>query len=112
MRLSINVDHIATIREARGGSEPEPIAAAAIAELSGCEGITIHLRSDRRHINERDLELLRKTIKTRLNLEMAATDEMVAIARRVKPDQVTLVPESPEELTTEAVEHVFCEGEA
>jgi pyridoxine 5-phosphate synthase len=101
MRLSINVDHIATIREARGGSEPEPIAAAAIAELSGCEGITIHLRSDRRHINERDLELLRKTIKTRLNLEMAATDEMVAIARRVKPNQVTLVPESPEELTTE-----------
>ena len=101
MRLSKNVDHIATIREARGGSEPEPIAAAAIAELSGCEGITIHLRSDRRHINERDLELLRKTVKTRLNLEMAATDEMVGIARRVKPDQVTLVPEKREELTTE-----------
>jgi len=101
MRLSINVDHIATIREARGGSEPEPVAAAAIAELSGCAGITIHLRSDRRHIKERDLELLRKVVKTRLNLEMAATDEMVEIARRVKPDQVTLVPESPEELTTE-----------
>ncbi len=99
--MSINVDHIATIREARGSTEPDPIAAAAIAELSGCDGITIHLRSDRRHIKERDLELLRETVKTKLNLEMAATDEMIEIARRIRPHQVTLVPESPEELTTE-----------
>jgi len=101
MKLSINVDHIATIREARGGNEPDPVAAAAIAELSGCDGITIHLRSDRRHIKERDLELLRRTVKTRLNLEMGATEEMVEIARKVRPHQVTLVPESPDELTTE-----------
>lgn len=101
MRLSVNIDHIATIREARGGVEPDPIGAAVIAELSGCDGITIHLRSDRRHIKERDLELLRKIVKTRLNLEMGITEELLEIARRVKPDQVTLVPESPEELTTE-----------
>lgn len=101
MRLSVNVDHIATIREARGNVEPDPIAAAVIAELSGCDGITIHLRSDRRHIKERDLELLRKIVKTRLNLEMGITEEMMEIATRIKPHQVTLVPESPEELTTE-----------
>lgn len=101
MKLSINVDHIATIREARGGVEPDPIAAAVIAEISGCDGITIHLRSDRRHIKERDLELLRKIVKTRLNLEMGTAEEMIEIAQRVRPDQVTLVPESPEELTTE-----------
>jgi pyridoxine 5-phosphate synthase len=101
MKLSINVDHIATVREARGGNEPDPVAAAAIAELAGCDGITIHLRSDRRHTKERDLELLRRTVKTRLNLEMGATEEMVEIARKVRPHQVTLVPESPDELTTE-----------
>ncbi len=101
MRLSVNIDHIATIREARGGHEPEPVAAASIVELAGCHGITVHLRSDRRHIKDRDLELLRKCVKTRLNLEMGATEEMIEIARRIKPHQVTLVPESPEELTTE-----------
>lgn len=101
MKLSVNVDHIATIREARGGSEPDPIAAAVLAELAGCHGITIHLRSDRRHIKVRDLELLREIVKTRLNLEMGVTEEMIEIALRVRPDQVTLVPESPEELTTE-----------
>ncbi len=101
MKLSVNVDHIATIREARGGSQPDPIAGAVLAELTGCEGITIHLRSDRRHIKVRDLELLRKIVKTRLNLEMGLTEEMMEIALRVRPNQVTLVPESPEELTTE-----------
>ncbi len=101
MRLAVNVDHIATIREARKAREPEPVAAAIIAELAGAEGITVHLRGDRRHIKERDLALLRETISTRLNVEMAATPEMVRIALEVRPDQVTLVPERPQELTTE-----------
>lgn len=100
-RLGVNVDHVATIRQARGGIEPDPVAAASVAELAGADGITIHLREDRRHIQERDVILLRKTIQTRLNLEMAATDEMVAIALKVLPDMVTLVPEKREELTTE-----------
>jgi len=101
MRLAVNVDHIATIREARKAREPEPVAAALIAELAGAEGITVHLRGDRRHIKERDLALLRQTISTRLNVEMAATPEMARIALEVRPDQVTLVPERPQELTTE-----------
>jgi pyridoxine 5-phosphate synthase len=101
MRLAVNIDHIATIREARKAREPEPVAAAAIAELAGAEGITVHLRSDRRHIKDRDVELLRQTVQTKLNVEMAATPEMVGIALRVRPDQVTLVPERPQELTTE-----------
>ena len=100
-RLGVNIDHVATIRQARGGAEPDPIAAAAIAELAGADGITIHLREDRRHIQDRDLKLLRQTIKTRLNLEMAATDEMVDIALQVMPNMVTLVPEKRQELTTE-----------
>jgi pyridoxine 5-phosphate synthase len=100
-KLGVNVDHVATIRQARGGSEPDPVAAAAIAELAGADGITVHLREDRRHIQERDVVLLRKTIQTRLNLEMAPTDDMVAIALKVLPDAVTLVPEKREELTTE-----------
>ncbi|ACM21761.1 pyridoxine-5'-phosphate synthase [Geotalea daltonii FRC-32] len=100
-RLGVNIDHVATIRQARGGAEPDPVAAAAIAELAGADGITIHLREDRRHIQDRDLRLLRQTIKTRLNLEMAATDEMVSIALSVKPDMCTLVPEKRQELTTE-----------
>lgn len=100
-KLGVNVDHVATIRQARGGSEPDPVAAAAIAELAGADGITIHLREDRRHIQERDVILLRKTIQTRLNLEMAPTDDMVGIALKVLPDAVTLVPEKREELTTE-----------
>jgi len=101
MRLAVNVDHIATIREARRAREPEPVAAAIIAELAGAEGITVHLRGDRRHIKERDVALLRATISTRLNVEMAATTEMARVALEVRPDQVTLVPERPQELTTE-----------
>ena len=91
--LGVNIDHIATIRQARRGAEPDPVAAAVIAELAGADGITVHLREDRRHIQERDVRLLRQTIRTRLNLEMAATPEMVAIALDVKPDYITLVPE-------------------
>ncbi|MCX8012543.1 MAG: pyridoxine 5'-phosphate synthase [Desulfobacterota bacterium] len=100
-KLSVNVDHVATLREARGGLEPDPIIAAALAELAGCDGIIVHLREDRRHINDRDVELLRQTVKTKLNLEMAATEEMIEIALRVKPDMCTLVPEKRQELTTE-----------
>jgi len=100
-RLGVNVDHVATIRQARGGVEPDPVTAAALCELAGAEGITVHLREDRRHIQDRDLLLLRQTVQTRLNLEMAATEEMVAIALRVVPDCVTLVPEKRQELTTE-----------
>ncbi len=101
MRLAVNIDHVATVREARKAREPEPLAAAILAEMAGAEGITIHLRSDRRHIKERDLELLREIVTTKLNVEMAATEEMATIAARVRPDQVTLVPERPNELTTE-----------
>ncbi len=100
-RLGVNIDHVATIRQARGGTEPEPAAAAAIAELAGADGITIHLREDRRHIQDRDLKILRQTVQTKLNLEMAATDEMIAIALAVKPVMCTLVPEKRQELTTE-----------
>jgi len=100
-RLGVNIDHVATLRQARGGNEPDPVAAAALAELAGADGITIHLREDRRHIQDRDLEILRQTIHTRLNLEMAATDEMVAIALAIKPEACTLVPEKRAELTTE-----------
>lgn len=100
-RLAINVDHIATLRQARRGVEPDPVVAAAMAELGGADGIIVHLREDRRHIQERDLRLLKKTVKTRLNLEMAATEEMLKIALDVRPDMVTLVPEKREELTTE-----------
>ncbi len=100
-KLSVNVDHIATIRQARGVAEPDPVTAAALAELAGADGITIHLREDRRHIQDRDVEVLRKTIKTRMNLEMALTDEMIAIALKTLPDEVTLVPEGRHELTTE-----------
>ena len=101
MRLAVNIDHIATIRQARKAREPEPVAAALVAEMAGAQGITVHLRGDRRHIQDRDVELLRRTIATRLNIEMAATDEMARIALQVRPDQVTLVPERPQELTTE-----------
>ncbi len=101
MRLAVNIDHIATIREARQAREPEPIAAALIAELAGAHGITVHLRGDRRHIKDRDVELLRQVLATKLNVEMAATAEMTAIALRVRPDQVTLVPEQPHEVTTQ-----------
>lgn len=99
--LGVNIDHIATIRQARRTVEPDPIAAAVLAELAGADGITAHLREDRRHIQDRDIRLLRETVRTHLNLEMAPTDEMVAIALEVKPDYVTLVPERREEITTE-----------
>ena len=98
--LSVNIDHIATIREARRTTEPDPIAAAAICELAGAHGITVHLRGDRRHIQHRDVKVLRETVKTKLNIEMAPTDEMIGIALDVVPDQVTLVPELPGEITT------------
>ena len=101
MRLAVNIDHIATIREARQAREPEPVAAAILAELAGARGITVHLRGDRRHIKERDIELLRQVVTTKLNIEMAATVEMTRIAARIRPDQVTLVPEQPHELTTQ-----------
>ena len=100
MRLAVNIDHVATLREARQAREPEPISAAILAELGGAEGITVHLRADRRHIKERDVDLLRQTISTKLNIEMAATTEMVRMARQVTPEQVTLVPERPQEVTT------------
>lgn len=101
IRLGVNVDHVATVRQARGTIAPDPVAAAALAELAGADGITVHLREDRRHIQDRDVELLRQTVQTALNLEMAGTDEMVAIACRIRPDMVTLVPEKRQELTTE-----------
>ena len=101
MRLSVNVDHFATIREARQSREPDPVLAALLSEHAGAQGIVIHLRGDRRHIKERDLKLLREAVKTKLNLEMAATPEMKRIALKIKPDVVSLVPEKPEELTTE-----------
>jgi pyridoxine 5-phosphate synthase len=100
-RLAVNVDHVATVRQARGINEPDPVLAAAAAELAGAVGIICHLREDRRHIQDRDVSLLRQIVKTKLNLEMAATPEMVRIARSVRPDLVTLVPEKREELTTE-----------
>jgi len=100
MRLAVNIDHVATLREARQAREPEPISAAILAELGGAEGITVHLRGDRRHIKERDVNLLRQTISTKLNIEMAATPQMVRMARQATPDQVTLVPERPHEVTT------------
>lgn len=100
-RLAVNVDHVATVRQARGIDEPDPVLAAGLAELSGADGIICHLREDRRHINDRDLRLLRQTVKTRLNMEMAAVDEVIKIALEIKPDLVTLVPEKREELTTE-----------
>jgi pyridoxine 5-phosphate synthase len=101
VRLAVNIDHVATIRQARKAHEPEPVAAALMAEQAGAEGITVHLRGDRRHIQDRDVELLKQTIATKLNIEMAVTPEMAHIAARIRPHQVTLVPERPQELTTE-----------
>jgi pyridoxine 5-phosphate synthase len=101
VRLHVNIDHVATLRQARGTSYPDPVWAAATCELAGAHGITCHLREDRRHITDRDVELLKRTVRTALNLEMATTEEMIAIALRVRPDIVTLVPERREERTTE-----------
>jgi pyridoxine 5-phosphate synthase len=100
-KLAVNVDHVATVRQARRGREPDPVTAAALAELAGCDGIIVHLREDRRHICDRDVRVLRETVKTKLNLEMAAIDEIIGIAVDTKPDMCTLVPEKREELTTE-----------
>jgi len=101
VRLHVNVDHVATLRQARGTAYPDPVEAAALCERAGAHGITVHLREDRRHIQGRDVEVLRERVTTLLNLEMAATDEMVTIASRVRPDLVTLVPEKRQERTTE-----------
>lgn len=101
IRLGVNIDHVATVRQARRAKEPDPVAAAVLATLGGADGITIHLREDRRHIQDRDLFTLRDTVTTRLNLEMAAVPEIVAIALKAKPDEATLVPEKRQELTTE-----------
>ncbi|NEO31739.1 MAG: pyridoxine 5'-phosphate synthase [Symploca sp. SIO3C6] len=101
LTLGVNIDHIATIRQARRTVEPDPVAAAVLAELAGADGITAHLREDRRHIQDRDLRLLRQIVRTHLNMEMAPTEEMAAIALDIKPDYVTLVPEKREEVTTE-----------
>ena len=100
-RLCVNIDHVATVRQARRITEPDPVAAAVLCELAGAHGITVHLREDRRHIQDRDLEQLRQVVKTKLNLEMAATQEMVKIALLNKPEMCTIVPERREELTTE-----------
>lgn len=101
MRLSVNIDHIATLRQARASRNPDPVAAAFLAESAGAEGITVHLRQDRRHIQERDIYLLREVIRTRLNVEIAMTPEGLKVMKEARPDQVTLVPERAEELTTE-----------
>src|SRR4030042_6459194 len=100
-KLGVNIDHIATIRQARQAIEPDPVAAAVLAELGGADGITVHLRGDRRHIRDSDVRRLRETVTTRLNLEMAATADMVRIALDLRPDQATLVPEREGEVTTE-----------
>jgi pyridoxine 5-phosphate synthase len=101
VRLNVNIDHVATLRQARKTFEPSVVAAAIICDLAGAHGITVHLRSDRRHIQDEDVQVLRSVVKTYLNLEMAVSDEMLAIATKIKPNAVTLVPESPNEITTE-----------
>src|SRR5213595_2202572 len=101
IRLGVNIDHVATVRQARRALEPDPVAAALLAILGGADGITVHLREDRRHIQDRDVRVLRQVVTSRLNLELAATDEILAIAREVRPDEATLVPEKRQELTTE-----------
>ena len=101
MKLSVNIDHVATVREARGGIEPDPVHAAVLAELAGAQGIVCHLREDRRHVNDKDVHALREIVTTKLDLEMAATTEIITIALDIGPDMVTIVPESRKELTTE-----------
>jgi len=108
----VNVDHVATVRQARGGKNPDPVTAALLAELAGADGIIVHLREDRRHIQDRDVEILRRVIKTKLNLEMANTEEIVRIALRVKPDMVCMVPERRQELTTEGGLNVTAQKKA
>ncbi|MDP8255978.1 MAG: pyridoxine 5'-phosphate synthase [Candidatus Alcyoniella australis] len=101
VRLNVNIDHVATLRQARQAQEPDPVAAALLCELAGADGITVHIRADRRHIQERDLEMLRRTLKTRLNVEMATEQDTIRLVMSIAPDQVTFVPERPDELTTE-----------
>ncbi|MBG56643.1 MAG: pyridoxine 5'-phosphate synthase [Deltaproteobacteria bacterium] len=114
--LHINIDHVATVRQARQISEPDPVTAAGVVELAGADGITIHLREDRRHIIDRDVLILKQTVQTRLNLEMAATEEMFGIALEIRPDIVTLVPEKRAEVTTEGgldvigASNIMCDG--
>jgi pyridoxine 5-phosphate synthase len=112
VRLGVNVDHVATIRQQRDTRYPDPVTAASLCELAGADQITVHLREDRRHIQDRDVRLLRETVQTVLNLEMAATDEMVGIATALRPDTVTLVPEKREERTTEGGLDVVGGGDA
>jgi pyridoxine 5-phosphate synthase len=112
IRLGVNIDHVATVRQARRAQEPDPVAAAVLALLGGADGITVHLREDRRHIQDRDLRLLRQTVLHRLNLELAAVDAIVDIACEVKPDEATLVPERRQELTTEGGLDVLSHQEA
>ena len=110
-QLSVNVDHVATLRQARGTTYPDPVEAARAAEEAGATGITVHLRSDRRHIQDRDVSEIRRAIRGKLNLEMASTQEMVEIALEIQPDQVTLVPERPDEITTEGGLDLLSVGE-
>jgi len=116
IRLGVNIDHVATLRQARGGVEPDPVWAAALAELAGADGITVHLREDRRHIQERDVRILKQTVRTRLNLEAAIDAPIIDFAIEIQPDQITLVPERREELTTEGgldvIKHRARVGEA
>ena len=112
IELGVNIDHIATVRQARRTVEPDPIWAAALAELGGADGITVHLREDRRHIQDRDVNLLRETVRCKLNLEMACAEEIIKIACKIRPDQVTLVPERREEITTEGGLDVAGQAEA
>jgi pyridoxine 5-phosphate synthase len=112
IRLGVNIDHVATVRQARRAREPDPVAAAVLATLGGADGITVHLREDRRHIQDRDVHLLRETVATRLNLEMSVAEEIVAVALRVKPDEATLVPEKRQELTTEGGLDVVANADA
>jgi pyridoxine 5-phosphate synthase len=107
--LGVNIDHVATVRQARQTNEPDPVWAAALAEMGGADGITLHLREDRRHISDRDLQILRQTVTVKLNLEMACNDEVLAIACGNRPDQATLVPERREEITTEGGLDVCCQ---
>lgn len=110
-RLSVNIDHVATLRQARRASYPDPVEAARLAEDAGAAGITVHLRADRRHIQDHDVEHLRQSVRGKLNLEMAAEAEMLALALRVRPEQVTLVPENPNEVTTEGGLDLRAHGE-
>jgi pyridoxine 5-phosphate synthase len=111
-KLGVNIDHVATVRQARRTYEPDPVWAATLAELGGADGITVHLREDRRHIADRDVRLLRETVTVKLNLEMACSEEILDIACRTRPDQATLVPERREEVTTEGGLNVLAQREA